>query len=485
MSCLAIIRSAPIVVLSAALLVVGPSDARAGTPVLLEDVLDSVERHYPLLAAALEERNLAAAKLLERRGAFDLRLGASSKLKPLGYYETYEGGAFLEQPTTLWGAELFGGYRNGTGDFAVWDGGDETNRGGEVSLGFKLPLFRDRAIDDRRAALRKAEIDTRVAEPLIRERAIEFARAASFAYWNWVATGKRVIIASQLLDVARQRQSQLVRRVERGALPSIDLADNERLIVDREVLLISAERDFQQAGIDLSLFLRDPDGNPRRPSAAELPETFPAESDPERTPLEEDIERAFRQQPLLQELALRREATEIDLALAKNRLLPSIDLSLAGSKDLGREVNDPDNKGPTVLGARIEFDFPVQRREARGQTVTASARLRQIDAELRFARDKVAAEVRNAQALLRASFRQLGATRRNVELARKLRDAEERKLLLGDSNLIDLNIRELQAFDAGTKLIAAQADFFRARANYDAATGDLADAIAHSAPRIR
>ena len=38
-------------------------------------------------------------------------------------------------------------------------------------------------------------------------------------------------------------------------------------------------------------------------------------------------------------------------------------------------------------------------------------------------------------------------------------------------------LRALQAFDAATTLIAAQADYFRARANYEAATGDLADRI--------
>ena len=69
-------------------------------------------------------------------------------------------------------------------------------------------------------------------------------------------------------------------------------------------------------------------------------------------------------------------------------------------------------------------------------------------------------------------------------LAQRLRKAEERKLLLGTSNLINVNIRELQAFDAASTVIAAQADYFRALANFRAAMGDTYDAQRTSATRV-
>jgi hypothetical protein len=48
-----------------------------------------------------------------------------------------------------------------------------------------------------------------------------------------------------------------------------------------------------------------------------------------------------------------------------------------------------------------------------------------------------------------------------------------------------VNIRALQAFDAATTLIAAQAGYFGALANYDAATGDLAEQISRASPATR
>ena len=434
-----------------------------------------MEAHYPLLAAAVEERAIAQARLMSREGAFDLRAGARSKVKPRGFYETYEGGAFLEQPTQLWGADFFGEYRIGRGNFALWNGGDETNAGGEFRVGIRLPLLRDRAIDDRRAGLRKAQIGVEAAEPAIRERLLAFSRAASFAYWDWVANGMRVAIAEQLVETAQNRQSQLDRRAARGALPQIDLVDNQRLIVDRQVRLITARRKFEQATINLSLFLRSEDGSPRMAEATQIPAEFPPEANPDRAYLASDVERAFEQQPILQKLAFLAEKTELDIELSRNRMLPSLDISVAGSQDIGGAAKDPDDKGPGVLEAKVEIALPLQRREARGEVSAARAQLRRIQSEQRFARDRIAAEVEKAYAALHAAFEQLSATRQNLDLARQLRTAEHRKLSLGTSNLIDVNIRELQTFEAASSLINAQADYFRALAHYRATLGDFGE----------
>lgn len=457
------------------------SAGAANAPLLhLQEVLESVVSHYPLLQIAVEEQALAAARLLSRQGAFDLSINAAGRSKPAGFYETHQGDLWLEQPLREFGSTIFGGYRIGNGDFAVWDGGDETNKGGEFRLGARVPLLRDRGIDSRRAELRKAEIEVDTVDPFVQERLIDFSRSAAFAYWDWVATGLRVGVARQLVELARQRQSQLTRRVERGALPAIDLTDNQRLIVEREVRLIAAERAFSIAAIELSLFLRDGEGEPLPPDENRLPVAFPEEERPDLARLDAYVERAFAQRPRLREITLQAERASVELSLAENRLLPDLSVSVAGSKDIGAAVQDPDNKGPTVFEAGIRFEVPLQRRQARGETAAATARMRQIDAQLRFARDRVAADVAGALVALEAAFDQVLAARQNLELAQELQRAEERILLLGTSNLINVNIRELQAFDAATTLIAAQADYFRALADYHAAVGE--GGVAAAAP---
>lgn len=451
--------------------------SKPGTIALrLPDVLRSVERHYPLFAAVLEEQALADGRRLSRQGAFDLRIGAKNKWKPEGFYDTNQADVSINQATTAWGAQLYAGYRHGDGNFAIWDGGDLTNSGGEVRAGVKIPLLRDRSIDKRRAELRDAELDVAAARPLIDRQLLGFQRGATFAYWDWVATGMGLDLSRRLLDIAEQRQGQIRRRVERGALPTIDLTDNERLILERRVRLIDSERAFEQATNTLSLFLRDASGSPNLVQPARLPSAFPEEYAPQLDDLDRDIQDAMTQQPLLRALNFELEQAAVKLELAENRVLPGLSISLGGSRDLGAAAKNPDDKGPTVLEATIEFELPVQRREARGEIAQASAKLRQLKSELRFAEERVAADVRSAVIGLGAAYEQVDAAKRTRELAETLMLAEERKLDLGESNLINVNIRELQAFDAATKLIATQAGYFKALANYHFSLGDRLEA---------
>ena len=69
---------------------------------------------------------------------------------------------------------------------------------------------------------------------------------------------------------------------------------------------------------------------------------------------------------------------------------------------------------------------------------------------------------------LEAAFDQTLQARENVRLAETLRDAEARRFASGLSNLIDVNIREVQAATAARQLVDAQAAYFRSLADYRA-----------------
>ncbi len=456
-----------------------PAEQSPRQPLALDEVLASVDAHYPLLDAARRERDIARGALRAAEGGFDTRLVGIGDVRELGFYESYTGEGMLEQNTRLWGTRFFGGYRLGRGEFPSYDGARQTDRDGEFRAGFELPLLRGRSIDEARARLQRAEIDVRRAGPQIELERIDFERDASVAYWNWLAAGLRVEVSRQLLDVAAQRQDQLERRVTRGVVPRIDLVDNERLIVDRRIRLLGAERDAEQASLGLSLFLRDADGNPEVPGRDRLPEDFPPEEPPDRIPLGPDLERATRSHPLLRNLSLQRERTEVALDLARNDVLPDMDLLVEGSRDTGQP--DPgistegsiegDPRSDTEVRARIRLELPIQRRDARGRVAIAQAELSRLESRERFARERIEADIRRALTGVEAAYAQTEAARDNLELALRLRSAEERKLLLGTSNLIDVNIREVQAADAAVMLIRTQAAYYRALANYRAAVG--------------
>jgi outer membrane protein TolC len=458
------------------------ADARPDAParvLRLDEVLDSVDAHYPLLAAARIGRDVAAGSLQAARGGFDTRIVAQGELNELGFYENRSGEARFEQNTRLWGMRFYGGYRIGRGDFPSYEGGRQTDRGGEVRGGFELPLLRGGRIDVERALLRTAQLDVRRAGPEIELERIDFLREATLAYWEWLATGLEVDVSRQLLAEAEERQDQLRGRADRGVIPRIDLVDNERLILDRAMRRVGAERDAERAALTLSLFLRDPTGAPSVPGAERLPSDFPPEQPPARIAFEADLERALSSHPLLRSLALQRERHQIAFDLARNDRLPSVDLLVEGSKDYGASVKgissegsvSGDPRGQGEFKAKLRFELPIQRREASGRMVAAKAEISRFERRERFARERIEAEIRRALTSVEASYAQTTAARDNLELAERLRRAEERKLALGTSDLIDVNIREVQAADAAVALIRAQAAYFRARIDYRAAVG--------------
>lgn len=454
-----------------------PSSSLSPSAVIhVEDVEASARAFFPLLQAFRLESEARQSAVTGAAGAFDTKLSASGDVQALGFYENRAGAAKIDQPTRLWGSRFYGGYRYGEGDFASYDGKELTDSSGEVQVGLEIPLLRGGAIDQRRAKLQKAQLDESSFNPELELERIKTTRDARMAYWEWVATGKVVEVARGLLEVAEARQSQIERRVNKGQEAEINLSDNQRLVLERRAKLRGAERDFRQAAIFLSLYLRDSEGNPRRIDETGLPPGFPSEELMAARAIESDLKRARETHPLLRKVAIEREKLEVEYRLARNTLLPALDLAVEGSRDFGRsragidEVGklSAESRSATELGVRVGIEIPLQQRKARGRTGVAKVRLEQIKRRIQMLRDRV--EVRALQSLeaLEAAYDQTRQARDNSRLAEQLRTAESRKLGAGLSNLIDVNIREVQAASAAENLVRAQRDFFRARAEYEA-----------------
>lgn len=457
------------------LLVPGQPKPGSGPPPLsLDEVLVSVDTLFPLLIAVQQDRVLANGEVLAAIGAYDLKLRSDGISNQIDFYDYNRASVALEQQFATGGVKLFAGHRWGSGNFPTWYGNRQTYGGGEFFSGAKIPLLRDRNIDKYRADLRKSTIQRAAAEPDILKARIEFLRAARQAYWDWLAAGQTYAISLALLRIAEERDAALVRRIEEGVLEGIERTDNQRVIVQRRAKLIASERKFQQASIKLSLFLRGEDGLPRLPDANRLPTDFPNAEPTEQLRLPNDVEIAIARRPELTKIRLQREKANVDLAQAQNDFLPSLDVAVLGAQDIGDPTPKRD-KGQFQLEAGLYLDVPLQRRQARGRIESTQAALTQINLEERYLRDKVVTDVQDAVSAMEAAFRQIGEARENERLAFLMEQAERKRLLLGDSNILFVNLRETATFDAALLEVEALAEYFRAVADYRAALALDAD----------
>ncbi len=432
----------------------------------LEALLASVNRNFPPLRAALLERPLAEADLLNQEGRFDLSLKSRVDSQNFGFYQNERFEIAIEQPTQVWGATLYSGFGVSRGRYPDYDGKSLTNEAGQYRAGVRVPLARDRAIDSRRADLGKARVGLRLADLTIDQQRITILQTATRRYWDWVASSRRLLIANLLLEVANGRDTILKDAVAIGALPQFEQLDNQRIVLQRRNNVVEARRALENASIELSLYWRDDQGKPVIAGASALIPGFPDPAELTEEQALDDMIAAQSRRPDVLRYVFQRNQIEIDRKLARNQRLPGVDLYTEYYREAGDGLV---KRGPNDLRVGLIFDLPLQRRQATSKLRSAEARLSQLAQREAFQKDQVAAEVRDSASAVKAAFERSGVATEELSITRQVEDAERLRFELGDSTLFVLNQREQATAEAAIKEANALADYFRAYAAYELA----------------
>ncbi len=430
----------------------------------LETVLQSVTSQYPPYLAALIERDIAQGHLRSAKGAFDFETFAKVFQNPTGFYESTTVEAGFEQFTGIWGSTVFGSYRWTDGLLPDYYPERRTDQSGTPSIGFKLPLLRDGSIDKRRAAIAKARLEVELVNPLIQRQLLDFAKASSSAYLNWMKAGMNLQISEQMLELATMRTNAIQTRIVKGLSAPVESIENRQMVVSRQMSLIKARRAFESAAITLSLFLRDSDDAPIKPTLAQLPSTWP-----QQVAVPEDIlptawKYASANRPEIRYYNLEMEKLGVDTQLFENQLNPRLDAYVAASESLGRSLYKDTGEFELKLG--LEFRMPLERNAAKGAVQANQAKIDQLERRIGFALEKVFAEIDDSYSALRAARDQLMLASENQSLAADLRDIEADRFKWGATNLLSLQIREQRAFKANESLIDAHYNYYRALAGF-------------------
>ncbi|MEN9786843.1 MAG: hypothetical protein RLZZ299_2107 [Pseudomonadota bacterium] len=449
---------------------VAVASARAGTPVpsqsapdvlTLGDVLTAVDAAHPLMEAVRLRARVAEGERVAAEGALDPALKAKVQAKP-GTWDSQS--VSLGVPLRAWGGELTGAWSRGAGTFEPWQGELETDGATELSVAASLPLLRDSWIDRRRMTRDRATHELDVAEADVRVRALELRRAAAARYWDWVAAGARVRVAERLLALAEARDVALAVQVDLGDVPAIVREDSRRLVLERTDRRIQARRALEQARIELSLHLRDAEGRRVLAPDALLPATLQAPADAIVPEDARDV--ALRERPELVRLRAQREQAALDVRLQGNQRLPALDLVGEHARTLSTDT--PSWK----VGAQA--DWTLGARTARGRLDAAQAVLRRVDADLRFATDRIEADVLDAISAVEAARARVAFSEQLVAVAQRVAEAEAARFALGDSNLIFVNQREIASAEAELQVIDARLAACKGWVDVLAAEGVLA-----------
>lgn len=438
-------------------------------PLTAEDVLSSSSQHFPKIISALEEVKAAEGRVQNAIGAFDLRLDQDLSSRPSGFYDGRFIDSRLVKRMPALNSRVYGGYRVSDGNFPIYEDKFFTNDGGEYNIGFALSLLRNSTIDKDRFALRDTKLDVAQKNLELLLTKVFVQHKALHKYYSWLASGQKLKVYRELLNIANNRQDALKKKVERGAVAEIFLTENMQYILQREILLNEAKRDFKNKSNDLSLYYRDKNSVPIIPTEEDL-KKFPRIKQNKSEILKKDIDEIKSKRPDLNILEVNIDKTENKLKFSENLILPKIDLGVEAAQDNG-------NGSVTREGFesifKLEVSIPIQRNFAKGKIAEAKAERRKFEQDRKLISDKIKVEIENLLNDIDTSFRYLKLTDREVDVAIKMQKAENERFQQGISDFLLLNIREERMASSKLNNIESKFQYFTSLANYYVATADL------------
>lgn len=443
----------------------------AKEPLKIDEVLNSVKLHYPLVLESLQELESSKSKVLAAKGLFDSKLSVKKDQRLEGFYEADSVDAVAIKPFGPLNGEVYAGFRSSDGDWPVYEGKKETLDEGEARLGLKLSLWRDSLIDKRRTSLANEVLGLEGSEANTQQVLLKSKAMAYSAYWSWVAKGQIYKIYKQLLEIAKKRAVGLKKRIQKGDLAQIYGLENQQYIARRKSKAIKAEREFIQAGLKLALFLRDKAGRPvfvkpeRLPAMdnLEVGEGFKGEN-------VDKVEKALQQNPKLKQLGLKSKILENQFAFERNKLNPKLDLRIEVSKDYGQgsETLREDEQRLALM-----LEIPIERRLAKGKSEATAAKKRALEYQIKLYREKIGTSARAMSVQLKSLTMELKNIKQEAELAQKLQNAERIKFKEGGSDFFVVNLREQDAADAKAKFFQRLSKFKKTLSVYKQLTMDF------------
>ena len=440
-----------------------------GVPLSLDEMFAWIDRAHPLLKSAGTEKVVARGKLLRALGAFEPSLVNDMELErfisstspgkgtqTVGFNDTF---LDVRHPSGIRG---IAGYRQSIGNATIPDlaiGGDN-----QLLLGGSIPLLRGLLVNSDNAELQRSGLADPRADVQIAQTRQDLFLAAATQFWDWVAAWKLADVQKRALKVAEDRMGQIEQRAKAGAAAPLDVVEAQQEMQRRREILIAAQRAVEQEQYKLSLFLweRDEPMVPAIDRVPDMPKPLPLPA-PDIVQADKIAAKAAR--PEVKEVSIEAQINNIDLELAKNNLLPSLDAEAAPARAPEKFV--------LGLGYRfgVEFKMPFLQRKGRGEVLEAQGKADRLVLVQKYREQQVVVDVDNALSAIERAKQRIAASFQALQLARTLEEGERFRLSLGATSVLFVNLRERNAVDAENQWLRAQADFQKSLALYQWAIG--------------
>ncbi len=325
-----------------------------------EDVIRSVLAHFPLIEEAQLKASQSRGEMLSSEGAFDHKLSFKSRNRIEDNYDNQYFETTLERQTPIGGTSLIAGHRQGLGHFPFYDGKYKTSGAGEIFAGLSVPILRNFKTDEYRTNLLLKQIEVKQADEQLKLKKLIYVHKALSLYFKWVLETQKLKINKSMFNLAQLRHEMIEKKFRAGDVEKMKIVDNLRTIDKRQGEIIKNEIDLSKLRTELSLYVRDFEGNPLLVTEEKYSDLILSGPEPTIT-----LSARTSENPQLKLLNLEKEKLEAELRFHEQSKLPGLNVDLMGARELSQNAAyDPES-----LQLGIRFDFPLENRKGKGKSV--------------------------------------------------------------------------------------------------------------------
>jgi outer membrane protein len=354
----------------------------------------------------------------------------------------------------------------------------------------------------------QAQNNRRITDSTFRQQILYTVNQVENIYWGLVNAYEDVQAKQQALEQSSKLSADNRKQLEIGTLAPLDVVNSDSAVASDKQALISSQStlNYQQQIIKQAIArnLNDPALVAAtiiptdRVSIAEIPE--------ETQSVDDLVQLAFKNSPVLEQAALALKNDAISLRGAKNGLLPTVDVfgymsgaGVAGTVSpnlscgfykpgecptsdaslaknnaavytyvpatgYGSALDSSFNNSSPDKGFGFNVTIPIRNRTAQAEQAAALIQYRQAELRLEQLYTQIRMNVVNAQFALTNDRAQVQASIAGHDYAQQSLDAEVKKLRLGASTTAGVLLQQKNMANAQNSLLSAQAAYARDRA---------------------
>ncbi len=340
----------------------------------------------------------------------------------------------------------------------------------------RQPLLRNFGIDFNRAQINIRKLEREINEEAFRARVIDILFQTEQAYWQLVALRRDVVITAELLAQARVTYEQIEARIVFDVYRTL-LYRAEANVKQQEFAFIDVKNRVRNAEDVLLNLINDP----QLPLSADL-EIIPVDG-PSLVEIVRDryeaVQTALEYRPEIAQARLAVDVARIQLGIAKNQALPTLDviyrMTLNGLGDNADKAFDQMTTGNFIdqfIG--MEFAWTIGERLERAGIRIATFQQSQAVLQYKQALDNIIQDVRTALRNLDSNYEQiLPSYQGMIAAAENLRSIQERQETKSPAELDAVLNAQTNLSNARRALLQAAVQYNIGLADVERAKGTL------------